>query len=218
MASELKTPNDLHIARKLFHLMTLFSIALCMIYLSPETCWTMYFIVGVPVALMDYARRFSPAWNQFCHKVIGPFIRKSEHTYLTGSSFATVSVGIVYLAFPKQIAALSVLFLAIGDPLASLFGNLYGKRKIIGDKSLSGSLAAFIACAVTAFLYFQIYPWQGGPQELITHFVLALVLGLIGSFSEAFTLFGLDDNFTQPLMSACLMTVLFGAWGVIVHG
>jgi diacylglycerol kinase (CTP) len=148
MFDQTKTQGDLHLSRKIFHVTSILAILMFMILMPERLCWIIYFTVGMPLVLMDYCRRHFPAFNRFSLKIIGGVIRKHEIRQLSGSSYTIISVGLVFYLFPKPVSLLAVLFLAIGDPLASFFGLLYGKRKIFGKKKCSGNHGRF------DFLYF----------------------------------------------------------------
>ena len=154
MAEKLKSQRDLHITRKLFHITGVLIVFALMNYLSETACWTIYVTLGVPFIVWDFSRQYFKSLNKFTLKFFSPVLRDYEEFYLSGVTYLILGVGISYYIFPKEVALLSVLFLAIGDPVASFFGLLYGQDKIIGNKSLQGSLAAFIACTIAAYLFF----------------------------------------------------------------
>ncbi len=218
MLEHLKTQADLHLARKAFHLFSILGILICMIFWPAWLCWTVYALVGVPLIVMDYFRRHFPAFNRFALKVIGPVIRKHEIRRLSGSSYAIIGIGLCYLIFPKPISLLSVLFLAIGDPIASFFGLLYGKTKIMAKKSFVGTLAAFSFCSLAAFIFFLLYPNSVGAESAVALIALSLACGAIGAISELLSFFGIDDNLSQPMVSGVLLSLLFWQIGGVVYG
>jgi dolichol kinase len=153
---------------------------------------------------VDVLRLKSKALNERLLSFFGSFIRKNEMLGLTGMSFLALGVTLIALIFPKDVVTLTLLMLAVGDPISSIFGIIYGKDVLIGKKTLQGTLAGFIACFVVSFAYFSI---AGLMQE--RSLLAALCAGLIGAVSELTPVFGLDDNFTFPIMSACLLWIQF---------
>ncbi len=218
MLESLKTHGDLHLSRKLFHVLCLLFIFACMMWLPTQVCWIMYALGGLPLIFMDYYRRHSPAFNRFSLKIIGPVIRKHEVRKLSGLSWAAMSVGLVFLIFPKPICLLAILFLAIGDPTASLFGLLFGKTKIFGNKSVAGTVAAFIACSITSLIFISLYPKPLGVDGALAMLGLSLACGAIAAISELVSFFDLDDNLTQPLVSSLLLTALFWQLSGVTYG
>ncbi len=218
MLQNLKTRTDLHISRKIFHILSILGVLICMIFLPVWICWTLFFAVAVPLILMDYFRKFFPAFNRFSLKIIGPVIRKHEVRRTSGSSYAAIGIGLSFLIFPKPICLLSVLFLAIGDPIASFFGLLFGKTKIFANKSLVGTVAAFAFCSLAAFIFISLYPKPMGVEGWGPTLGLSLACGLIGALSELMSFFSIDDNLSQPIVSGFLLSLLFWQLGGVVYG
>ncbi|MBI4924881.1 MAG: hypothetical protein HY843_03070 [Bdellovibrio sp.] len=108
--------------------------------------------------------------------------------------------------FPKTIAVLSILLLAFGDPIASLFGNLFGKLSIQfkNGKTLIGSLAGICICSVVSYIFLDL------TMELPKHalFQLSLFAGLAGGLSELLP-FKIDDNFSVPVISGFVIWFCF---------
>lgn len=208
MFEQLKTNSDLHLLRKLFHFSSLFVIFLCMVFLSQKVNWTLYILLGGPALLFDLLRQNSPALNRFALIYLKPIMRKTEIRKVSGASFAILAVGFTYLVFPLPAAHLSILFLAVGDPIASFFGLLLGKHILFGKKSLEGFVAAFVFCSLSAALYLYFYT-----QVTSSLTLLSLCCGFIGALAELIPIAQLDDNLTQPLISSTLMTIFFSIWG-----
>lgn len=194
--------HDLHLARKLFHMTSVFAIFLCVTLLETKMNWIIYFSFGLPALLFDLSRQGSGHLNKVALRWFRPILRKSEMKGLSGASFAIVGVGLVYHFFPLHMAQLSILFLAIGDPIASFFGILWGRHKIGFSKSLEGSGAAWFFCSLAAFGFFYT---TNTPFDLYK----VVICGAIGGFAEWLPIGKLDDNLTQPLVSAVLLSVYF---------
>ena len=95
----------------------------------------------------DVYRLRHPRFNQFFVRRLRVLLRDSEANSLSGVTFIIIGIYVTVFLFPKPVATLALLFLALGDPAASIFGVLYGKDKLIGNKSLQGASAAFLVCA-----------------------------------------------------------------------
>ena len=205
-----KTHGDLHIQRKLFHLVSVLAIFMCLIFFEPALNWTLYLILGVPALAVDILRQNHHRLNRAALKVMAPILRKTEIRDLSGSSYAVLGVGLAYFLFPTPISQLAVLFLAVGDPIASYFGLLFGRHRLIGRKSLEGSMAAFLACSLAAFLFFSLVT---GPVDSLL--LVSFACGLTGALAELFPIRKLDDNLTQPVLSGSLMSLFFFFWGAL---
>lgn len=112
---------------------------------------------------------------------------------ITGATYYIISTFLCIVLFDKHIAIVSIFFIVLGDTAAALVGKAWGRIKLIGSKSLEGSAACFIVCAV------------------ISVFWIDPVVGLTGAFvatlAELLPL-RLDDNLTVPLISGAVMQVM----------
>ena len=138
-------------------------------------------------------------------------IRENEVNKLSGNSYLLSGVLMIVLLFPAKVVSLTLLFLAFADPIASCIGIIYGKDKILGQKSLQGFIAAFGVCtlATCGFLYAH--------SILVDRIiVVSLLAGIIGAFSELIPIGKLDDNLTLPLLSASGLFLLFRLFGAAI--
>lgn len=202
---ELKLRNELHFARKFWHVLGIAIIAYLINILPARESLFYLSIGGLAVIPFDILRLKRPDLNHRIVTLFKPIIRIEEVATLSGTSFLIVGTLLSVLLFPKPVAVLSILLLAFGDPASSIFGVLYGKDKIWGRKSLQGALACFLVCTVVCAVYFITN------HIMIERIILVSILGgLIGAFSELIQVKKLDDNMTFPLFSA------FGLWCLFV--
>ena len=88
---------------------------------------------------------------------------------------------VLYLPHSPNLYTLSVLIMALSDPLANLVGRRVAKGRTVFGKSLAGS-ATFFACTLVLSLFFL-------------HPVPALVVGALATVVEALSPNG-SDNLT----------------------
>lgn len=150
----------------------------------------------------DYMRLKVSAMNSFVLKLMGPFMRKSEATEMSGLPFYALGVGLSLFFFEEKIAVLSILFLIFADPLSSYFGIRYGTDKILPNKSTQGTVAGFCICYLITLLYGLHYS-----EPSIGLLSFALFAGLCGALSELMSVF-IDDNLTIPVISGAGLTLL----------
>ncbi len=193
--------------RKILHILASFWIV--GIYLFSRGTFhakMMIFAIFTLYALTsDVLRLVWPKFNSWTMRDLKKYMRKEEARRLNSMTFYAISTFLVCAFFPKGVAILSILFLGLGDPMASIIGIKFGKHKM-GRLSLEGSLAFFFTSFALCFLYPYLNPHFHGPIWLF-----ALCGGLIGALSERWT-FRLDDNFTIPLFSATLLQLLLFVW------
>lgn len=124
-----------------------------------------------------------------------PFMRKTEENRLTGASYLLIGCLITILVFPRDIAGTAILFLALGDPTATVFGIWKGRIKL-GDKTVEGHLTCLFVCLLTGAVIFLVC---GTPP-----FAVAVVGAAFATLFQALPL-RLDDNLTIPIGSAAAM-------------
>jgi dolichol kinase len=164
--------------------------------------------IAVVAFTTDFIRINSEAINTKVLSVLGPFMRDSEENSFSGFPFYALGIASSLFFYEEKIAVLSVIFLVFADPIASIIGITYGKDKILPNKSLQGTMAAFFTCAVISFVYILDSNAQGFD-------IVAFSVGcaIIGSISELFSAFNIDDNLTIPIISGggiSLLNLFFG--------
>ncbi|WP_413576843.1 diacylglycerol/polyprenol kinase family protein [Bdellovibrio sp. HCB290] len=209
---DLKKRSDIHYARKFWHMSAVFAMFLAYVYLPEKVSLTLLVVAWILFVPFDFLRHRYPVLNDFAVHAFKPIMRQSEVKKLAGTTFLLTGVLIVYVIFPRPIVALTLLFLAFADPIASYFGILYGKDKIFGHKSIQGFMAAFFVCMglTLAFLLYHNYL----TDRVI---VISLLAGLVGAFAELIPVGKLDDNLTLPLMSAVGLSILFYFFGFFAN-
>jgi diacylglycerol kinase (CTP) len=205
---ELKKRSDLHLARKAWHITGVLIMALIHSATSTSTAIFIAFVGCLFILPIDILRQRSSKLNDLVIHLFKPFMRQSELNQISGNTYLILGVLSILLIFPREIVALTILFLAFADPIASFFGVKFGKDKIWGDKSLQGFLAAFITCSLVAFGF--LYYNNIMSDRLL---LVSLIAGIIGAISELIQIGKLDDNFSLPVLSATGLFVLFHLFG-----
>jgi diacylglycerol kinase (CTP) len=151
--------------------------------------------------LIETARLKLPTLNSAMVKLWGPLMRKSEVNRYSGVPFYLASSTLAVAIFPKPIAVLSILFLAFGDPTASVVGITYGKKgpKFANGKTLIGTVAGGSVCALIALIYASTLP-----ISIWGMLGFALAGGIAGGSAELLP-FEMDDNFTIPIVSGFVL-------------
>lgn len=197
--------SDLHLLRKLWH-MGVGSACLFVYYRTGEDqnfwAWT---ILGISLAgfAADFVRHRYDKVNDVVLSLMGPFMRSSEKNGMSGLPFYALGVSLALHLFQKEIALLATFFLVFSDPISSFFGIIYGKDKIMPNKSLQGAIAGFFTCYLIALFYGLTYGAHG-PNLL----AFAILGGVVGALSEMLSAFNIDDNLTIPVVSGIGLTIL----------
>ena len=189
--------------RKLWHFSGVILIAVIYKEVTHSTAIQIMALATALFTTLDLLRQQLPGLNQIIISIFGPLMREYERKGLAGTTYLLVGCLLVMLIFPKPIVFLTFILLGTADPLASLIGIRYGKDKILNNKTLQGTLAAFIICAVVSGVYFFVTNTM--TERLL---IVSLLSGLVGAFSELLPVGKVDDNLTFPLLCS------IGMWGI----
>lgn len=207
---DFKKRSDIHLARKIWHMASVSMMAAVYAVASEKLSLTILVMAWLLFVPVDFIRQRVPMVNEILIHLFRPIMRDSEVQKVAGTSYLLTGVLIVVFIFPKEVVLLTLLFLAFADPIASYFGIRYGKDKIFGHKSLQGSLAAFIVCAVLTFGFLF-----SNNLLLDRIIVVSLLGGLIGALAELIPVYKLDDNLTLPILSSTSLWLLFLLFGAL---
>jgi diacylglycerol kinase (CTP) len=205
--SGLKNRSDLHVARKIWHLSSVFMMFAAWTFFPYWLNMTLLIVGWLLFVPVDFLRQKNPEINRSLMSVFRPIMRSSELNRLAGTTYLITGTLLITIFFNKGVVALSLLFLAFADPIASYVGIKYGKDKLFGHKSVQGFIAAFVVCAVLCYVFL----FYSQVQEYIL--MASLLAGLIGALAELIPLAKLDDNFTMPVVSSIGLSVLFYFFG-----
>lgn len=197
--SSLSSRNDLHLARKAFHIVMGSTVLAAYIKTDVDLRWVftyLAFAIALTSFVIDFVRIRNPKFNDFVLKRMKLIIRKNEFDNYTGVPFFALGCGGTLYFFPDKIAILSILFLVFADPIASLIGILFGKDELVKGKSVQGFSAAFLTC----FFISNFYMLSSG-LDSIEVLIFSILAGVVGAVSELMSIW-VDDNFSIPVFSA----------------
>lgn len=210
LQEDFKKKSDIHWARKIWHICGVLAIFMGYYFLPLEISKITILILFTLFAAVDLYRLRNKNFNVLVTHYLKPVMRQSEIHQLAGTTYLFGGVVILILFFDPVIAQLSLIFLALADPIASYFGIRYGREKIWGDKTLQGFLAAFVVCSVCSFLFLY---WHD--YNLWRAVVVSFIGGLIGSLAELIPIGKLDDNLTIPVASGLGLSLVFYIFGFL---
>ncbi len=183
--------------RKTIHLCTNSIIPLAYLFLNIPRIWMIILIgtVSMVFVIIDFGRTRISWLSEIFGKLFNGMLRSHElEGKLTGASYVLIGSFIAVGIFSKEIAVLALLFTAIGDTAAALYGRKFGKIRI-WNKTLEGSIAGLIACTIIALFFPQI------PN----------IIKFSGAFAAMFIELlpiNIDDNLRIPLFSGFVMYIL----------
>ena len=179
------------IFRKIIHLS---SLCYPLFYLFTNNKIWVLIVTGsafMMVFLIDLLRFCNKNVNDIFCKYLKFTIREGEKRGFTGSTYFMCGTFFTILLFPREVAIVSLCVLVISDTCASVVGISIGRVKIVGNKSLEGTLAFFCSALMVAYfgwVYFGLLPY------------LLLIASFVTTTMELFSKqLKCDDNILIPI-------------------
>lgn len=203
--------KELHLLRKFWHLMAgLFFVYLYTMRIDQKQMLRFLLVLNGLYLFGEFIRFQLPKLNRFGVKMFKAVLRETEVYCVHSGVYFALSCLFAVAVFPKRIAVLSILFLAIGDPIASFTGILWGgkfyktKRGLFKDKSLEGSIACFLVSAIAGFVILSTW----GIDSLSKKMTISVLCAISAAVSEALPT-PFDDNLSIPILSGICSWLLF---------
>ena len=185
-------PYSAEVRRKLIHLCSL-SIPVAIWFLPWGTAvWALGTAFAGSV-LVDGLRHFLPPNIRWWRHLVALF-RPKEKGKLSGSSYLLLAALLLAILFNREVAALSLTYMVVGDVAGALVGRRFGRHPLF-DKTWEGSIAFFLACLIFSPLVPGLPLWM----KLSAAGLAAII---------EFLPIKLDDNLTVPLGTAGFLTLL----------
>jgi dolichol kinase len=188
-----------HIGRKLYHLLGGLGLLSLYYLLGRRNALVCYGLLILVVLAVDITRLRVPAFNQFIQTRFSSFIRKNEANKITGTAPYVLGIGLTLLLYRTDIATAAICFLAFGDVAATTVGERYGRTKIVGDKSLEGTLA-FAVIAIASGLALPLAGVHLAPGLIAAGAFVAAGAELVP--------LRVNDNLVIPLVSGGVMELI----------
>lgn len=194
-------------ARNVLHLTSATS-ALLALELAPS--WSVAIGIAAVVAALgislEIGRRLDPRINTFCMSLFGRTAHPHEAHRVNSATWYAVAVLLMAICQQAVPAAIALVVLGVGDPIAAIVGRRWGRVRLVNGRSLEGSLAFVVSGGLAAASYVGIFhPEIGLGATLAAAFVGAIAGALAELFSRR-----IDDNFSIPLTAfgAAFLTLL----------
>ncbi|MGD1060770.1 MAG: phosphatidate cytidylyltransferase [Methanomassiliicoccales archaeon] len=210
LASKLPFVKRSGAQRKFVHIMVGNIVLIWWVF---DSAYVMAFLAAAPfIPLLLLASSRSPV-----KKVRDSFIGKT-----TGESH---DLGLVYYAISwtllafflfdnRLVASIAIVGMSYGDGIGGLVGRAYGKKRLLGKKTLEGTLAVLFATAAATAAVIAFYGfltsaglYSGSNIQPLIAIVLSMLVGLFVSVVELLTP-GQYDNLTIPIGTALLLVLL----------
>lgn len=189
--------------RSAFHaLWGLFAVWLASTYLSAHG---LIFVSGSFTLIawsLELLKRKSDFGVRLFERLFASITHQHEINRINSATWYCSAVFISTLIFAPVAIITSVLCLAIGDPMAGIIGRKIGTIKLIGRRTLEGTLAFVLSASLSSWLYLMFQH-----PEFTRPIVIALVGGSSAALAELFSGHWLDDNVSVPLSAASAISL-----------
>eukprot|EP01016_Furgasonia_blochmanni_P001602 TRINITY_DN10627_c0_g1_i3.p1 TRINITY_DN10627_c0_g1~~TRINITY_DN10627_c0_g1_i3.p1 ORF type:complete len:292 (+),score=33.20 TRINITY_DN10627_c0_g1_i3:82-957(+) len=209
-----KTAKDLHLPRRITHFIGGIIVFSIYTQISEQTGLIILISGLIPFTIFIKMRKHSTLLSDLFVKLTGPFLRKHEKDETPAAVYFFWGNFFAILLFERFIAYLAILFVALGDPVASMTGITWKSVMIAKGKSLYGTLACGVACGVAALLTFltvESGEWIRYQVSPFVFFVVSTLIGGLAEFLPSDRHYGLDDNLTIQLYTGILYKLFFMA-------
>jgi acyl phosphate:glycerol-3-phosphate acyltransferase len=184
--------------RQLFHLIPGSIVPVAGIFAPQEMTAIAFGVLALISLSLDLVRFQSPWLDRLYIRWLSPLLKKEEDHRITGATYMVIAGFIAFLLFDKVVAVSAMLFLSLGDPVASLIDRRMPGPRLFAKSP--GGTAAFIGVSllvITALVSSGVFQYHWG-----------LVLGAVIAGLVELTPIPLDDNLTVPLVSGVVMHLL----------
>ncbi len=208
--------------RRLWHICTGLALSIAVLLSPREIFLPVLVAITVAALVLEIVRLRSPRVNRRFVVIFQALLRQKEAATLTGSAYFLIAACIVFVLCDRSIAAIALAFVAVGDPIAGMIGEKWGKLRVDPDeikisdfakfpphlvfrgkkgKSLEGSSACLAACLAVGIIL-----------SVVTHVSLLVVVAGALAATVVESLFLLvNDNLSVPLAAAGVMTLVNAA-------
>lgn len=166
--------------------------------LTRRALWLVPLCVASSFWALEGVRQFSEHGRAFLLWIFGPIAHPHEKYRVNSSTWFATALVILGAVFEPMLCAVALIALGVGDPAAGLVGRKLGRTKLVGQRSLEGSLAMLF---VAGFATFAVLVLWHGTLPVGTMLAVSAVASLAATVAELFS-GPIDDNFSIPLAAA----------------
>ncbi|MCW5890415.1 MAG: hypothetical protein KIT14_07660 [bacterium] len=205
------TRHDLQLGRRFFHCMNGVVVATAyallfthrqIVHVFGTVACVVYVLDRVRIAYPEVVERHAPWVNRV-------LVRAEERVRESAMIPYAIAVLLTILTVPKAAALVAIYTLAFADPLAAIVGIRFGRRPLVADYTLEGTLAFFgasLAVAATVLAYTT-------SASALALGGAAVTIALVGA-GFALLRLRIDDNLTIPLLVGFVTWIVTALYGI----
>ena len=185
----------MQIYRKIWHFSFLWAPIVYYYWMSTRSAILLSLLALAVFLLLDLVRLNWKGVNEIAYRLLPWLLKDQEQRSLNSAIYFSLSCLICALFFERRVAALAIVLLCVGDPVAAVIGSRYGSIRIL-NKSLQGSLSCFVVCYGASLFFVD-------PTVAFWAALTATFFELISS--------RLNDNLSIPIFSGLMVTSLLAS-------
>lgn len=210
VASPAPTRNDLQLGRRLVHAANGVAIAAAYgLLFTHRQVVHIFGTIACVVYILDRIRIHYPELVNRAPWLRDLFFRAEEQFKESAMVPFAMAILLTLLTFPKPVALIAIYTLGIADPLSALVGIPWGRRHIVKQKTVEGSLA-FLAASLAVSAAVLYASTDAPPGRL---FGVSFLIALCAATVEMLPL-RVDDNLTIPLFVGFVGWIFCGLFGI----
>jgi len=168
----------------------------------------MLLFIGAGTVLMivlDLLKAYTFIFENLYKKVFSGILREDEKDFkrnlFTGGTYYAVGIFLSVLLFQKEVAVFSILIMIWCDTMAALVGKKYGTRKLIGSKTIVGSVAFIITGFLLVFTLQYLFPG-------FNFYKAGFITVLFAAGFEQLSFIRINDNLSIPVFSGYVFIII----------
>jgi dolichol kinase len=194
--------KDIQLGRRLIHMANGVAIATAYALLFTHRQVVHVFgTIACVVYILDRVRIHYPELLQRIPWVNSAFFRAEEQFKESAMIPYAIAILLTILTFPQEIALIAIYTLAIADPVSAMVGITWGRRHVVPEKSVEGSLGFLVVTFLVTVGVLRVFTVATAGQMVGA----GLLIGFAATAWEMLPI-RIDDNLTIPLF------VGFVAW------
>ncbi|HEV7733438.1 MAG TPA: phosphatidate cytidylyltransferase [Candidatus Binatia bacterium] len=204
--------KDLQIGRRLIHMANgcVIATAYALLFTHRQVVHTFGTIACV-IYILDRVRIHYPELLQRVPWVNRVFFRAEEQFKESAMIPYAIAILLTILTFPQEIALIAIYTLAIADPVSAMVGITWGRRHIVPEKSVEGSLGFLVVTFLVTVGVLRVFTLATTGQMVGA----GLLIGITATAWEMLPI-RIDDNLTIPLVVGFVGWIVCGLLGVPV--
>ena len=158
--------------------------------------------------LFDFLRIRFKRFNDLSYRILSPLMIPRDRKGLCSATHYLMATYLSIIIFPRPVVILTILYLSLGDTVASIIGRNFGSLRFFKG-TLEGSLACFVTCLVVTLLANRLFHLGNFPLVPIAswNIIPIALLGSAGATMGEVLPLGVDDNLAMVILAGVSLSL-----------